>query len=256
MKTLIHNVHKTQEYFPMSLSKEIFEEQGVMAYAPGLRDPNLNFAMQTGKLEGDFEALLCKVETFYETLDMPWFWQLNPSRDQIDLKETLHKCGYKVAENYSTFIGFIDHFSPEEFLKDFTIKEVGEEKLSDWILPLQEAFQGTEESAHLYREAHIRALRKHATFRHFVSYVDEEPVSAGTLSLSVDGARLDDLGTKHAYQRRGFGKAMALYRMKVAKELGYGWVCLDASDQGALLYKSLGFQEVCQNQLYGKDHSS
>ncbi len=253
MELLVANIHKTQEYFLWALSKDIFEERGVTAYTPELRDPNLNFAMQTGKIDGDFEELIYKVEVFYETLDMPWFWQLNPSRDQTELKETLHKCGFKAAESYSTFIGFLDHFSSEEFLKECTIQEVGEEKLIDWMIPLQEAFQGTEESANLYREAHIRALHKHANIHHFVSYVGTEPFCAGTLSLSPYGARLDDLGTKHAYQRQGFGKAMTLYQMKVAKDLGYEWVCLDASDQGTLLYKSLGFQELCQNQVYEKE---
>ncbi|MBY0501746.1 MAG: GNAT family N-acetyltransferase [Alphaproteobacteria bacterium] len=222
------------------------------AYAPGLKEPNLNFALQTGELQGNFEDILQKVDTFYKPWEIGWYWLLNPSRDQKNIKKSLHKCGYSVAETYSTFIGFLDYISSEEFLKNYTIKEVEEEELLEWTRPLQEAFQGTEESTNLYKNAHVRALHKQANFRHFVAYVGREPVSAATLSLSSYGARLDDLGTKPAFQRQGFGKALVLYQMEIAKDLGYEWVCLDASDQGGLLYKALGFQELCQNQFYKK----
>jgi GNAT superfamily N-acetyltransferase len=252
MKELITNVHKTQEYFLWAVSKDIFKDRGVTAYAPGLKKPNLNIAMQTENLEGDFKDILPKVERFYKPWEIGWYWMLNPSKNQENIKRILHKYGYKVAENYSTLIGFLDYFSPEEFLKNYTIKEVEEKELLDWIHPLQEAFEGTEESANLYQKVHVHALHKHANFHHFVAYVGTEAVSAATLSLSPYGARLDDLGTKHAYQRQGFGKALVLYQMKVAKDLGYTWVCLDASDQGTLLYKVLGFQELYQNQLYEK----
>ncbi|OJW47934.1 MAG: hypothetical protein BGO67_08675 [Alphaproteobacteria bacterium 41-28] len=146
----------------------------------------------------------------------------------------------------------LEHSLPSESLKNFDIREVSEEKLSDWILPLKEAFQATEVDALLYKEAHLWALEKKANFRHFVSYFANVPVSAATLSLSPYGARLDDLGTAFAYQRKGFGTAMALYRMKIAKELGYSWICLEAFDQGALLYKTLGLKELYRNEIFGR----
>jgi ribosomal protein S18 acetylase RimI-like enzyme len=252
MPDLISSVHKTQEYFLWALSKETFETHGVTAYAPDIAEPNLNFAMQTGEIDGGLEEILQKVEAFYKAQALPWLWQLNSSRDQSDLKEMLSKHGYQVREKYSTFIGFIDHFSLQENTQSVIIKEVEEAQLSDWLLPLQEAFQSTEGSAHVYLEAHIRALHKEANFHHFVAYAGDEAVSASTLSLSSHGARLDDLGTKPAYQRKGIGSAMTRHLMKVAKNLGYEWICLDASEEGALLYKSMGFQELCQNEMYGK----
>lgn len=137
-------------------------------------------------------------------------------------------------------------------MKNIVIKEAEELQLSDWILPLQEAFESTKESASVYLEAHIHALHKGANFQHFVASAGDEPVSASTLSLSSHGARLDDLGIKPAYQRKGIGSAITLHLMKVAKNLSYEWICLDASEEGALLYKSMGFQELCQNEMYGK----
>ena len=251
MDDLIQAAHKTQEYFLWALAKEIFEDKGVTAFAPDIKEPNLNFAMQTKDLAGDIEEILLRVEGFYEASPLPWSWVINPSIDQENLKAVLQKRGYPLISDCPVFVGFLEDVFPDDFLKTFTIQEVGEEQLLEWIVPLQEAFQGTKENTSLYLEAHRLALKKKANFRHFVSYVKGKPVLAATLSLSSNGARLDDLGTTHAYQRKGFGRAMTLYAMKIAKELGYDWVCLEASDQGALLYKSMGFKELYRNEIYG-----
>ena len=251
MNSLIHSVHKTQEYFLWAISKEILDDKGVTAFAPGITSPNPNLAMQTGDVECDLETIIQDVEKFYERLHLPWGWIINSSRDQTALKAALRKRGYGLRSSYPVLTFSLEQRLSLDGLKNFSIKEVGVEKLSDWILPLKEAFEATEAEALLYQDVHLRALQKKADFRHFVAYAEEMPVSAGTLSLSSSGARLDDIGTKPDFQRKGLGTAVTLYAMKVAKELGYSWVCLEASDQGALLYKTMGFKELYRNEIYG-----
>ena len=252
MSSLIHNVHKTQEYFLRNLSKKNFDEKGVVAFALDLSDPNLNWVMQTGELEDNLETTIHSVETFYQRLGLSWRWVLNPSIDQENLKEALKKKGYVLTYSAPILVGSLQDRLPEDCLNDFDIKQVGEEKLSDWIIPLKEAYQATNENALLYQEAHLRALQKKANFRHFVGYVNDVPVAAATLSLSPYGARLDDLGILTTYQKKGFGTAMALFRMKIAKNLGYDWICLEASNDGARLYKKMGFKELYPLKIYRK----
>ena len=252
MDNLIQAAHKTQEYFLWALAKEIFDDKGVTAFAPDIKELNLDFAMQTEDLAGDIEEILPRVEGFYEARHIPWSWVINPARDHENLKAVLKKRGYTLTSHYPVLVGFLEDVFPDDLLKTFTIQEVGEEQLLEWIVPLQEAFQGTKENASLYLEAHFLALKKKANFRHFVAYVEGKPVSAAALTLSSFGARLNDLGINHAYQRKGFGRAMTLYRMKVTKELGYDWVCLEASDQGALLYKNMGFKELYRNEIFSR----
>lgn len=236
-----------------ALSKETFEEKGVAAFAPNIPDPNLNFAMQTGDFADDLEATIPAVETFYQRFCLPWEWTVNSAMGQETLEEALKMREYELMLSAPVLVKSLEDSLPEDDLKGFDIKEVGEEKLSDWILPLKEAFHATEENALLYQEAHLRALQKKANFHHFVAYADGIPVSAATLSLSSYGARLDDLGTLFAYQRKGFGTALSLCIMKRAKDLGYDWVCLESSDDGAPLYKTMGFKELYRNKIYGKN---
>lgn len=257
MSNLIENVHKTQEYFLNALSKETFEEKGVAAFTLHMSAPhlNLNWAMQTGKLEGDLERIIQSVESFYQRLGLSWRWMINPSMDQENLKEALKQRGYVLAYSAPILIGSLKDSLPNHNTEDFHIEEVGEEKLSDWMIPLKESYGATAEDALRYQEAHARALQKKANFHHFVAYVEGKPAASGTLSLSPYGARLDDLGILPAYQKKGFGKAMAIYRMNRAKKLGYQWICLEASDQGVHLYKQMGFKELYTIKVYRKKRS-
>lgn len=250
MRNLIQSVHNTQEYFLMALSQDIFDEKGVTAFAPGMGDPNINFAMQTSKIEGGLDEIIQDVEKFYDDFHLSWGWMINPSLDQTALKVALENKGYKLTSNYPVLTYSFEHSLRLDGLNKFDVKEVGEKELKDWILPLLDAFQATEADALNYLKMHEGALKKNANFRHFVAYAKGEPVSAGTLSLSSHGARLDDIGTKLDFQRQGFGTAVTLFAMRVAKELGYPWVCLEASDKGVLLYKSMGFKEIYQNEIY------
>jgi GNAT superfamily N-acetyltransferase len=256
MNTLAHNAHKTGEYFLRALSKDIFEENGITAFAPNIPDPNLNFAMQTSEVTGDLEATLNTVETFYQQFGLPWSWIISSSMVQDALEDALKMRGYELTTSSPALVRSLEDPLSEDSFKEFDIQEVGEEKLPDWILPLKEAFQATEENALLYQNAHLQALQKKANFHHFVAYADGIPVSAATLSLSPYGARLDDLGTLSGYQRKGFGKALSLYIMKRAKDLGYKWICLESSDDGASLYKKMGFKELYCNRVYEKNRSN
>lgn len=252
MSQLIQNVHKTQEYFLWALSKDVLEEKGVIAFAPGITSPNLNFALQTGDFKDDRDAIINIVENFFKTRGLSWSWMMNPLRDQDELKAGLESRGFSLLPPYPVMVYEFGISILSDALKNFDIREVSSGDLSDWILPLKEGFKATEVDALLYREAHQRALQKKAGFRHFIAYVAGVPVSAATLSLSSYGARLDDIGTKPSFQRKGFATSVILYAMKVAQELGYPWVCLEASDEGMPLYTKLGFKELYRNEIYSK----
>lgn len=249
---LIFKAHKTQEYFLRALSKEIFEEDGITAFAPNIPDPNLNLAMQTEEQVDLSDKTIQVVERFYQQFDLPWGWALSSAMSQQSLEVALKRQDYELLTATPVLVRFLEDFLPDDRLKYFNIKEVEQEKLSDWIAPLQEAFQATEQNAFLYQEAHIHALHQRADFHHFVAYADGIPVSAATLSLSPYGARLDDLGTLPAYQRKGFGTGLILYIMKRAKDCGYQGLFLETSDGGASLYKTLGFNELYRNKIYRK----
>lgn len=123
------------------------------------------------------------------------------------------------------------------------------ESLSDWSTPLLTAFgEPPEQSGQLdtlvteqYQSAHETALQQHAPLHHFVLKVDGQPVSCLTLTLSEQGARLDDIGTALPHQGQGYASHLLEYALLFAKEQGVQTCYLEASSSGLSLYQKQGF---------------
>jgi len=66
----------------------------------------------------------------------------------------------------------------------------------------------------------------------------------GLLACGAGVAGLLGLGTLPAYRRRGLGSAMQLERLRLARDLGYRYAVLFASEVGYSPYLKLGFQDT------------
>ena len=100
-----------------------------------------------------------------------------------------------------------------------------------------------EESSECSRElpyAHERA----EDLRHLV--VREGATLVGHTVLNVDGdsAGLYDMGVLPRVRRRGFGRALTLAALARARDLGCASVTLNATAEGELLYRSVGFRSL------------
>lgn len=71
-----------------------------------------------------------------------------------------------------------------------------------------------------------------------------EPAVCGLLACGAGVAGLIGLGTLPAFRRRGLGSAMQLERLRLARELGYRYAVLFASEMGYSPYLKLGFKDT------------
>jgi GNAT superfamily N-acetyltransferase len=71
-----------------------------------------------------------------------------------------------------------------------------------------------------------------------------EPVCFGLLYCGAGVAGLQGLGTLPAFRRRGIASAMQLERLRLARELGYRYAVLSASEMGRSPYLKLGFRDT------------
>ena len=74
--------------------------------------------------------------------------------------------------------------------------------------------------------------------------LNAEPVCCGLLYCGAGVAGLLGLGTLPAHRRKGIGSAMQLGRLRIARELGYRYAVLFASEIGYSPYLKLGFQDT------------
>ena len=75
----------------------------------------------------------------------------------------------------------------------------------------------------------------------YVGYLNDAPVATAELTVGGGVAGLYNIVTLEAYRRRGIGLAMSLQPLRDAREQGHRTAILQATDDGAWVYRRLGF---------------
>jgi ribosomal protein S18 acetylase RimI-like enzyme len=249
---LYKNIDSILQFFFSSLAKETYKQDGIKAWYSGINHKGINIAYAANMDHPVLSKNVKEVIEFFRKFDAPWTWVVTPFTQQSNLEKVLESHSLKLLDTAYTMVHKLENLNLRT-LQNYHIKEVTDiEGMTDWALCLNEAF-GTEEKNDMdYRDVNIKIPYggKHA-FHHFVGYLDDEPIAAGTLSVSKYGTRIDNIGTKTDYLRKGFGSMITLHLMHEAKRLGYKFCCLDASSEGLQMYKKLGFIECYESKIYG-----
>src|SRR6266542_449463 len=87
-------------------------------------------------------------------------------------------------------------------------------------------------------------------WRHYVGWLEGQPVATATLLLTAGVAGVYFVLTAPEARRRGIGAAITLAALREARDLGYRIGVLGASAMGLPLYRRLGFKEYCRLAVY------
>lgn len=85
----------------------------------------------------------------------------------------------------------------------------------------------------------------------FIGYIDQLPVTIGSLVLEGDCVGIYDIATHPDHRRKGYGTYITSHLIKRAKEMGYKNLTLLASPEGQPIYQKLGFTSIGTFNVYG-----
>ena len=88
------------------------------------------------------------------------------------------------------------------------------------------------------------ALQGDCPQRFYSGYENDTPVATAELTISGRTAGLYNVATLRPFRRRGYGTAMTLRPLLDAKRLGARRVILQASEEGAPVYRRIGFEAL------------
>lgn len=176
-----------------------------------------------------------------------FFWWTGQDSEPADLGERLIRHGFSVFEKDAPAMAAdIDQLNWNNPRPDnLQLKPVvNDDQLLQWKHTFIDAFSIPEFAGQAWVDA-TRAVGIGQTPWHLLlGTLDEQPVCCGLLYCGAGVAGLIGLGTLPAYRRKGIGSSMQLERLRIARELGYQYAVLFASEMGYSPYLKLGFQDT------------
>ncbi len=246
---LIKLYRQAEDYFFSGIAlKSLKLNESSTAYLT--KDASLNF-MYIADKEGASKENLTKAEIFFKDNNCSFELIIPSNECDVDVEATLEKRNYELAgKSVSMMLNLqnFEHGEPSNLIIGST-----DDKLTEWMSPLIEAFQTTEAACLQYAKLHQKALDKQMAFYHFSLYVNSIPICSVTLSVHDKLARIDDVGTAPEFQRKGYATHLIDYALSVAKKMGAQYCFLESSSSGFSIYQKIGFDILFENKLYSRD---
>jgi ribosomal protein S18 acetylase RimI-like enzyme len=177
---------------------------------------------------------------------VPMLWWTAPSTTPPDLGMRLERHGF-FFEPAIGMAGDIHYIVAQPGESPITVEPVGDAPaLATWSRVLCQSFGAPPAFGEAFADlAATVGVGPSSSFKHFLGYLDGEPVATCSLFLGAGVAGLYDIGTLPERRRRGIGAAITRAAIADALESGYRIAILHSSTVGAAMYRALGFYDVC-----------
>ena len=232
--------HRAEDYFFLSIS-QFYRRFGdeVNAYCTGVAASSLNLLLMQGS-ERDNAEPLAEGVAFLERAGVP-FCVVMPQAQAARYSQQLLQQQLVAADQTRCMALDLASYVPPQAAPALRDVRCTDRHLQDWARPVASAFESGDAAIEQYLARHRAALQAGRALRHFSLYVDQRPVSALTLSLGPEVARLDDIGTLQGFQGRGYATALIHAVLGFARSRGARWCVLEASLDGLSIYRKAGF---------------
>ncbi|MFI5712427.1 GNAT family N-acetyltransferase [Kribbella sp. NPDC051620] len=180
---------------------------------------------------------------------VPGGWHVGPSMRPLDLGERLVAAGFSYGGPEPGMALRLAELREAEVagLRVERLLEV--DQLTVWAQTLGRGFgEGVKEAewvASVYQRLGLAD-----PWRHYVGYLEDEPVATATVLLAAGVAGLYFVMTVPEARRRGIGAAITAAVLREARDSGLEYAVLGSSPAGRSVYAGLGFRELCAVHLY------
>ena len=240
-KTPYVKINETNEYLQLDFGLRCFSPQGIM-YS------NLN--------QDKADTLIEATSSYFEMLQLPFIWAVDPRTNPRDMGERLLSNGFKFEGPYpSMAVDFNELIDKRRDVEGFSYEVVEDEESCRifWDVwgdgyPMPKTFEDVLCNAFIYNGF------KEGPYKLFLGYLDGKPVATAIQLLAVGVAGVHDITVLPSARGKGIGTEMTLTPLRDAKSLGYRYGVLCATELGIGIYRRLGFKEYLKWDFYMKFH--
>lgn len=198
--------------------------------------------------EAEVDAAIDEAVAWFRARQAPFFfWWTGAETQPADLGRRLVARGLTVFEERAPALtAEIDRLNwglPRP--AGLRVEPVASEAaLLQWKQVFVEAFSVPDFAGQAWVEATRTIGLGRTPWQLLLGTLEGEPACCGLLYCGAGVAGLIGLGTRPAFRRRGLGSVMQLERLRIARELGYRYAGLFASEMGLSPYLKLGFVDT------------
>jgi GNAT superfamily N-acetyltransferase len=181
---------------------------------------------------------------------VPGCWHVGPSLRPADLGERLLKAGFRYGGSEPGMAVVVADLIESTKPAGLEIARVTDDQtLAIWADTLGRGFGEGEKEAQWVAEVYRREGYGDP-WRHYLGWLDGEPVATATIFLAAGVAGVYFVMTVPEMRRRGIGAAITLAALQEARDSGFEYGVLGSSPAGRSVYAGLGFREYCTIDLY------
>jgi GNAT superfamily N-acetyltransferase len=230
------------------LSGEIEENPRLSRYHTAPSSPIFKGTYRTNLPSEEADDAIRETIEWFKGRGAPFFfWWIGKDSKPSDLDERLVAHGFGVFEKDApSMVADINQLNwdnprpPELRLNPVA----NDNQLLQWKQAFIEAFGIPEFAGQAWVDATREVGIGKTPWYLLLGTLGSEVVCCGLLYCGAGVAGLLGLGTLPAYRRMGIGSAMQLERLRIARELGYQYAVLFASEMGYSPYLKLGFKDT------------
>lgn len=180
---------------------------------------------------------------------VPMLWWTGPTTTPSDLGERLNSLGFMIEPAFGMCADLnaasrMSRIAADDRIEIDRVRD--RHTLDDWSRVLCESFGAPLTFGQAFAQmAEAIGLEGESPFRHYLARINGDPVATCSLFFGAGVAGIYDVSTLPDRRRAGIGAAITHCAMREARAAGYRIAILHASHLGLGMYRSLGFEMIC-----------
>lgn len=239
---------------------EVHDDEACCWTISDLPYPLFNSVMRARLAESDVDHAIDARMQSCRDRDVPMLWWTGPSTQPANLGERLDGRGFLLEPAFGMSVDLGDQPSTaasgaDRIVADrdrLTIDRVADRATMEvWSRVLCDGFGAPSHFGDAFIEmAEAIGVDADSPFRHYLARINGEPVATSSLFFGAGIAGIYDVATVPERRRVGIGASITRHAMNEARNAGYRLAILHASTLGRDMYRSLGFELVCEIGQY------
>ena len=237
-------------FFPERLSScTVIKAQELIIIDSHLADETFNIVCKARLQEENALDAIESTATYFHREHMPFSWWVSPDDTPREIYQLLVTAGLHQTETSIGMALSIEDYAYEQ--ADLRVERVlHTTQMQDYASIMHDAQGDTPAIEAWYEQLLLFPFSLDDYEQLYVGYLDEQPVSCGTITLHSKVTGIHGLATIRSQRRRGFASAMLQELLMRSQAAGYSTATLQTGKEALTLYEKLGFEKLCEFMVF------